>query len=372
MAVTLLSLSLFGTPNLFGQFIEDLSDGRQHSGWVVTECQAKFSDGTVLLEGGDGFVRTPFDYEDFEFEFEWKPLAEAKWDSGIYFRSELPADGQHWPKRYQINLLEGHEGDLIGNPNAKGGALKSPRDWNHFKLRVVGPKATLWLNGEQRWEVDNIEPTRGYIGFQSEVPLGGQFLFRKVKVTELNHKSLFDGASLTGWEYAGNTANECWEVRDRLLVCNGKKGDWLRLSEPVKDFNLRLEYQVKSGGNSGVYVRVPKDGNHHGPGAGLEVQILDDSAPQYASLKDYQYSAGLYDVRGVAKKVSRAPGEWNALEIEAKGGVYRITHNGVVVIETNMERDPILKERLLEGFLGLQNHSEEVCFRNLRLQRFAN
>src|SRR5437764_8209663 len=81
---------------------------------------------------------------------------------------------------------------------------------------------------------------------------------------EPGYRSLFDGQSLAGWEGAGQPAEKCWKVEDGTIVCTGEKGTWLRSNEQFGDFNLRLEYKLKAGGNSGVYIRVPADGNHHG------------------------------------------------------------------------------------------------------------
>ena len=64
----------------------------------------------------------------------------------------------------------------------------------------------------------------GYIGLQAEVPLGGQFEFKDIYVTELKHRPLFNGNDLSGWEGAGRDAKECWTVEEGLLKCTGRKG----------------------------------------------------------------------------------------------------------------------------------------------------
>jgi hypothetical protein len=112
---------------------------------------------------------------------------------------------------------------------------------------------------------------------------------------------------------------------------------------------------------------VPEDGNHHGAGAGIEVQILDDAAERYKSLQPYQYTGSLYAIVPADPRVTRPAGEWNTMEIDCRGTAYRVVNNGVVVIQADENTTPELKQRLLEGFLGLQNHSEEVWFRHLRL-----
>ena len=155
-------------------------------------------------------------------------------------------------------------------------------------------------------------------------------------------------------------------------MCIGKKGPWLRSKEEFDDFNLRFEYQVSPGGNSGVFVRVPEDGKHHRdndrqPPAGFEVQILDDLAPKHAKLKDYQFCGSVYGICGASPRVSKPPGNWNTLEINCKGQHITTRHNGVEIVNVTPEKYPLIKLRQLKGFLGLQNYSTVVKFRHLRI-----
>jgi hypothetical protein len=186
-------------------------------------------------------------------------------------------------------------------------------------------------------------------------------------------RPLFNGSDLTGWEGAGKDAAECWLVDAGELVCTGKPGPWLRSTEQFGDYELRLEYKLKEGGNSGVYIRVPKDGTHHsegaGPeGAGIEVQILDDNAAKYKELKAYQYSGSLYAIVPAEPRVCKPAGEWNTMTIRCEGTKYEIHHNGQQVIKSDETAAPELAKRLTKGYLGLQNHNEEVRFRNIRLK----
>lgn len=188
---------------------------------------------------------------------------------------------------------------------------------------------------------------------------------------EKDFRPLFNGNDLTGWEGADKDAAACWMVDGGELVCTGKPGPWLRSVEQFGDFELRLEYKLKEGGNSGVYIRVPKDGNHHGDGAGIEVQILDDNAARYKELKSYQYSGSLYAIVPAEPRVSKPPGDWNTMTIRCAGTKYEIHHNGQQVIKADETAAPELAKRLTKGYLGLQNHNEEVRFRNLRLKSLS-
>ena len=180
-----------------------------------------------------------------------------------------------------------------GLDGAKSSGLVKPGEWNRFKLTVVGSHVELQINGKPAWKADGVEAPTGYIGLQAEVPGGGQFEFRNIVVTELAHRSLFNGRDLAGWEGAGKDAALCWKTEDGTLLCTGKRGPWLRSKGEYADFNLRLDYKIKPEGNSGVYVRVPKDGNHHGKASGVEIQVLDGRATKYSKLKAYQYTGGV-------------------------------------------------------------------------------
>ncbi|GIW92087.1 MAG: hypothetical protein KatS3mg110_0128 [Pirellulaceae bacterium] len=343
----------------------DLLD-QQLTRWVVTNADVQCDGSVLTLQAGNGMVRSVHRYRDFVLELEYRPLRSERYDSGIFFRCELPPQGRPWPTRYQINLRDGDGGNLVGISEARGSHLVKRGDWNQIKLTVVGHRASCQINGQQAWQTDKIEPLEGFIALQAEVPDGGPFQFRNVKITELGFRSLFDGTSLAGWQTTGSEP-DVWKVEEGLLVCTGRKGSWLRSEEEFGDFNLRLEYRLQAGGNSGVYIRVPEDGRHHGEGAGIEVQILDDQADRYRSLKPYQYSASLYAVVPAEPRVSRPAGQWNTLEIDCRGHSYRIYHNGELVVRAEATTAPELKNRRLVGFLGLQNHSEPVYFRHLRI-----
>jgi hypothetical protein len=183
---------------------------------------------------------------------------------------------------------------------------------------------------------------------------------------------LFNGRDLTGWTAVGSHADQGWAVANGCLVCSGKHHSWLRSAREYGDFRLQLEYQVSDGANSGVYVHVPSDGNHHRdqaslPPAGFEIQILDDRASRYAGLKDYQFSASLYDIAGASPRVSKPAGAWNTLEIECVGSHVVVVHNGVRVVDARPERYPLLALRNKRGYLGLQSHNGLVHFRNIRI-----
>ena len=162
-----------------------LFDGRTLDGWNVIGCEAVVQDGAILIQAGNGLVQTAKKYRDFTLEYEWKALKDDGWDSGVYFRyDEVPA-GRPWPKRYQVNLRKGMEGNLDGLAAGKNPVATKAGDWNRFELTVRGATASMKVNGEPAWQVDGLEELDSHISLQAEVPGGGQFLFRNIRLTEL-------------------------------------------------------------------------------------------------------------------------------------------------------------------------------------------
>lgn len=163
-----------------------LFDGKTLNGWKVIGCEAIVQDGAILLKAGNGLVEAEKRYQDFVLEYEWKALNSEMWDSGVYFRYETVPDRQPWPARYQVNLRKGMEGDLAGAPAGKNTVKTKPGEWNKFVLTVEGGKASLQVNGQPAWSVDGIEINKGRLVLQAEVPGGGQFLFREIRIQELD------------------------------------------------------------------------------------------------------------------------------------------------------------------------------------------
>jgi hypothetical protein len=164
-----------------------LFDGKALEGWTVTDCEATVEDGGVLLlKDGNGMVRTNAKYADFVLEWECQPVKEQEYDSGVFVRFDLPyPKGRNWPARYQINLKQGEEGDAKDLKATSTGQFK-PGQWNHFRLTVTGTNAALAINGKPAWKADGLKVKEGYIGLQAEIPAGGQYRFRNLRIAEMN------------------------------------------------------------------------------------------------------------------------------------------------------------------------------------------
>lgn len=174
--------------------------------------------------------------------------------------------------------------------------------------------------------------------------------------------SLCDGTSLRGWEQAGN-----WEIKDGVFHRVRGGGPLTYTAAPVPDdFELRFDWKVSAGCNSGVYYR---------PGQ-VEYQVLDNAGSPYGE-NPRQAAASLFFCMAPETDLTRPAGEWNTGRIICKGSLIEHWLNGEPVISFDYQ-DPrwaVFVDLLAirggnltgrGGRLWLQDHGHEVWYRRLR------
>jgi hypothetical protein len=182
---------------------------------------------------------------------------------------------------------------------------------------------------------------------------------------------LFNGKDLLGWKVFGGKM-DAWGAEDGLLFVKGSGGGWLMTEKEFSDFELRLEFKLPKGGNSGVALRAPLKGNVSYEG--MEIQLLDD--PWYKDPKNYkgirptQLTGSIYDVVPPSKDATKPAGEWNTMRIIAKGRQVTVELNGTKIVDADLDKykDEVKKHPGLvreKGFLGLQSHDGRVEFRKI-------
>ena len=190
--------------------------------------------------------------------------------------------------------------------------------------------------------------------------------------TDAEFVPLFDGKTLSGWRLVGKTG-EGYGVKDGVIHCARGGGGNLLSDKEYADFILRLEFKLETGSNNGVGIRAPLEGD--ATFLGMEIQILDDNAPQYADLRPAQYCGSIYDVVPARRGALKKAGEWNEEEITCVGRQVKVRLNGQVIVDANLNdiTDPkilanhpgVLRQTGRIGFLG---HNEYVEFRNIRIK----
>lgn len=183
--------------------------------------------------------------------------------------------------------------------------------------------------------------------------------------------SLFDGKTLNGWV----GATKGYFVEDEQIICDPKSGGNLFTEKEYQSFILRLEFKVPPGGNNGIGIRAPKSGDV--AYSGMEIQVLDDEAPQYKNLKEYQYHGSLYGLVSAKRGHLKPTGQWNFQEVRVEGDKIQVILNGTKIVDADMsqvrsnptldgkEHPGIHREKGHIGFLG---HGSAVAFRNIRIR----
>ncbi|MFT5465461.1 MAG: hypothetical protein ACI8UO_000556 [Verrucomicrobiales bacterium] len=180
---------------------------------------------------------------------------------------------------------------------------------------------------------------------------------------ETGFTTLFNGKDLTGWKHGGN-----WSVgEDGSIGRQGKGGSLVYTEAKVPDdFELRFEWKVAEGSNSGIYYRPTQ----------YEYQILDNG--KHPDGKNSRTSAAsLYFCMQPSHDATNSVGEWNSGRIVCKGTVVQHWLNGKKVIDFDYaDKEYAFHVELLKkrggnleargANLSLQDHGDPVWYRNLR------
>ncbi|MEP6550611.1 MAG: DUF1080 domain-containing protein [Gemmatimonadales bacterium] len=212
-------------------------------------------------------------------------------------------------------------------------------------------------------------------------------------------RSLFDGKTFKGWRGLGydTVPTAKWKIENgtirkladgdvpRLPDGQPAAGGDLMTRDTFRDFELAWEWKISRAGNSGVKYNVSEEismanaPNH--AALGFEYQMLDDSLHEDNKVPSHRAGA-LYDlIAPNGTKALKPVGEWNSSRIVFRGnhGEHWLNGSRVVVFDLGTPRmDSLLaasKYRSIKGFadrraghIVLQDHVDEVSFRNIRIR----
>jgi type 1 glutamine amidotransferase len=190
---------------------------------------------------------------------------------------------------------------------------------------------------------------------------------------------LFGGHKVDAWRaFKGKAMPEKgWSVRDAALFHGaGAGGGDLVTTDEYGDFDFRFSFRVGKGANSGVMWHVTED-NDQSYMSGPEFQVFDDLGQKPAA----KHACGaLYDLVAPKNAPLRAAGEWNDARILVHEGRIRFWLNGAAIVDApgrGAEWDAMVKDskfrdwpfgKAARGRLCLQDHGDEVAYRNLRVR----
>jgi hypothetical protein len=222
---------------------------------------------------------------------------------------------------------------------------------------------------------------------------------------------LFDGSSTKGWRgYGKATLPGRWSIEDGCLKFSGSgtgegqtaEGGDVIFAHQFKNFTMELEWKISKGGNSGIFYLAKevttKDENGKDRYEPIyisspEYQVLDNANHPDAMLgvDGNRQSASLYDMIPAVPQNQNPYGEWNKAKILVYKGTVVHFQNDVKVLEYHLWTQqwtdmlqaskfsetawPLAFELLNncggdahEGYIGFQDHGDDVWYRNVRIK----
>lgn len=341
------------------------------------------------------------------YQFEIDPTSRA-WTGGIYDEA----------RRGWIYTLE-------KNPQAKTAYKKG--EWNKIRIEAIGNFIRTWLNGVPVANVlDDMTPS-GFIGLQvhgTGMPerAGRKVEFKNIRICTTNldlektpyygeiqqvnaidntlseeeiregWKLLWDGKTTEGWRGARlkGFPEKGWEIEDGVLTVKKSDGgestnggDIVTIKK-YKNFELLVDFKITEGGNSGVKYFVDTELNQgEGSSIGCEFQILDDDKHPDAKLgvDNNRQLGSLYDLIPAPKNKPFRKPFFNTAKIVVQDNKVEHWLNDVKIVEyergTQMwkalvgyskYRDWSLFGELAEGHILLQDHGDEIYFKNIKIK----
>lgn len=357
-------------------------DARKH--WKV-------EDEALVNDGNGAYLTTDREFGDLELLIDYKTVPKA--DSGIYLRGTPQVqiwdstDKSKWP----LGADKGSGG--LWN-NSAGAPGKDPLvladrplgEWNHFRIIQVGARTTVYLNDklvvdhapmENFWDRSAPLFPHGVIQLQTH---GGEIRWRHIFVREIpadeanryladhgssGYRPVFDGKSMDGW--GGPVEN--YQVQDGAIVCKPGKGGTIYHKDELADFAARVEFKLPPGGNNGLAIRYPGEGDTAYVGM-CELQVLDDTAEKYAALDRRQYHGSAYGMVPARRGYLRPVGQWNFEEVTVKGSKVKVELNGTVILDADLSKvtefmanSPHPGKDRVKGYFGFAGHGDPVEFR---------
>jgi len=201
--------------------------------------------------------------------------------------------------------------------------------------------------------------------------------------------ALFDGKTQAGWRGYDTTGfpTSSWKIEQGELISIKNDGAGaspavdLMTTKTYKNYILDLDFRLTNHANSGILYRVVELKNRPSWNGAPEFQLLDDPAYKAEGLKDVQMSGSDYDMYAAKSEVLKPTGTWNHAKLVVNGDHIEHWLNGVKVVEYTLGSDDWKKRYVVSkfasypeygkqatGYIALQNHHEEVHFKNIRLQ----
>ncbi len=350
-------------------------------------------DGALFFDGlKDGYsIAAEKDYGNFEVLADWR-LLRVFGDSGFYVRG-LPQI-QIWDP----NMWQGLGSGCLWNNRKNDFAAKVCADrpignWNTTRIKVVGNRVSVWVNGQLTADAVELENSRVP---GNGIPLADTFElqchgdpieFRNIFIKELPEDPadipdpevavrgekidlLADG--IGGWKAFDPKARMGWRVKDGVLsnfitddpakMARGGSGGTHLVTKRDDFFDFDLSYDVLVGKkcNSGVYLR-----------GRYELQVNDS----FGRKPDCHNMAALYDLVAPTVSAEKPAGEWQHVDVTLYRRHITVTLNGVKIIDNQpvpgVTPGAMDGNEFVPGPILLQGDHSNASFKNMILTKIV-
>lgn len=424
-----------------------LFDGKTLSGWTQIGGKANYTVrdnsivGSTVHDTPNSFMATNKMYDDFILELDYK--VDPSMNSGIQIRSnsyphymngrthgyqiEIDPSERAWSAGIYDEARRGWLHTMTENKPAQE-AFKQ-NDWNHYRIEAIGDTIKTWINDVPAAYLIDDKTSKGFIALQvhsigADQKEGTEIIWKNIKIltdsvskyarkspltpiitsnalgvdeAKNGWKMLWDGKTTDGWRGAklDEFPSFGWEIKDGVLTVLSSGGEEsaaggdIVTKELYGDFELKVDFMITEGANSGIKYYVNTDLNKgEGSSIGLEYQILDDARHPDAKLgrkEGIRTVASLYDlIQADPNKPMNPPGEWNTAYIKSVDNHVEHWLNGMKVLEYERNSDAYLKlvseskyakwpnfGAAEKGHILLQEHGDRVSFKNIKIKPIA-
>ncbi|MCS4308099.1 hypothetical protein M2404_002447 [Rheinheimera pacifica] len=191
---------------------------------------------------------------------------------------------------------------------------------------------------------------------------------------------LFDGKDLSQWRnFKQEGLSDKWVVENGTIKLTGKGGGDILTKAQYQDFDLKLDWKIAEGGNSGIFILADEAGSQiysHAP----EIQILDNERHPDNKLANH-LSGSLYDMIASPVASHKVAGEWNQVRIRLENNQLTIWQNDVKAVSVELHskewQQLVTASKFANwsgfaansrGHIGLQDHGDVVWFKNLKIK----
>jgi len=191
---------------------------------------------------------------------------------------------------------------------------------------------------------------------------------------------LFNGKDMSKWRnFKKPGLSDKWQVINSEMRLTEQGGGDVLTKKAYKNFDLKLEWKVSKAGNSGIFIMADELGSQIYSHA-IEVQILDNERHSDNKIASH-LSGSLYDMIASPVESHKAAGQWNQVRIFLVNKSLKVWQNQVLTVDIVIggekwhELVEQSKFKNWQGFastdighIGLQDHSDPVAFKNIKIK----